>query len=194
MRTRTFAHELAMLSAAVGAVVIASSGVAGAAGGSIDSAETFGQWFANALGENLSTPHTITMNRVGGVYEYLDDAFYPINGLLHGNEGESNNCGFTYEIDATFTYLGCAGQFVEFTGADDAWVFIDGALVMDLGGVRPLVPQHVELDRLGLTDGTKYELSLFYAQRNPAQAVFRLRTNIVLTSTDPPVDISASFD
>jgi fibro-slime domain-containing protein len=172
-----------------------TAGVAGLAGGSVDSAETFGQWFTRALGENLSRPHTITMTRVGsGVYEYLDDAFYPINGLLYGNEGEPNNYSFTYEIDARFTYEGCAGQFVEFAGADDAWLFIDGALVMDLGGVRPLTPQHVELDRLGLNDGTEYDLSLFYAQRNSVQAAFRLRTNVVLTSTAPPLDISASFD
>jgi fibro-slime domain-containing protein len=181
--------------AAPGGAAGDTAGVAGAAGGAIDSAETFGQWFADTLGENLSKSHTITMTlNGGGIYEYLDDAFYPINGLLHGNEDEPNNCSFTYEIDASFTYQGCAGQFVEFKGADDAWLFINGTLVMDLGGVRPLVSQYVELDRLGLTDGADYELSLFYAQRNLAQAAFRLRTNLVLTSTDPPVDISASFD
>jgi fibro-slime domain-containing protein len=172
-----------------------SAGLAGPAGGSIDSASTFAQWFADVLGENLSMPHTITMTRDGsGVYEYLDDAFYPANGLLFGNEGEPRNYSFTYAVNATFTYQGCAGQFVEFTGADDAWLFVNGALVMDLGGVRPMVPQHMDLDRLGLTDGTTYELGLFYAQRNPGQAAFRLRTNLILTSSNPPLDISSAYD
>jgi fibro-slime domain-containing protein len=146
-----------------------TAGVAGLAGGSIDSAATFEQWFSDALGENISKPHTITMTLSGGIYEYLDDAFFPVNGLLYGNEGEAANFGFTYKIDASFTYEGCAGQFLEFAGADDAWLFIDGALVMDLGGMRPLVSQHVDLDRLGLTDGVEYDLSLMYAQRNLVQ-------------------------
>ncbi|MHC4350954.1 MAG: fibro-slime domain-containing protein, partial [Planctomycetota bacterium] len=159
-----------------------TAGVAGLVGDSIDSAASFGQWFSNVLGENLSRSHTITLTLNGGVYEYLDDAFFPVNGLLYGNEGESANFGFTCRFDASFTHESCAGQFVEFLGADDAWLFINGALVMDLGGVRPLVPQHVDLDRLGLTDGVEYALSLMYAQRNLVQAAFRLRTNIVLTS------------
>ena len=83
---------------------------------------------------------------------------------------------------------------MEFTGADDAWLFINGFLVMDLGGLRPTVPQYLELDRLGLTDGTTYKLRLFYAQRNSVQSVFRLRTDLVLTSTGLPVDMSAAFD
>jgi fibro-slime domain-containing protein len=172
-----------------------SAGATGSAGGAIDSAPSFAQWFRDVLGVNLSMPHAITLIRdATGVYEYLDDAYFPANGRLYGNEGEPNNYGFTYQIDATFTYEGCSGQFVEFTGADDAWLFINGALVMDLGGVRPLVPQYLDLDRLGLTDGTEYDLSFFYAQRNPTQASFRLRTNVVLTSKSLPFDISSAFD
>jgi fibro-slime domain-containing protein len=170
-----------------------NAGVAGGPGGAIQSAATFGEWFTNVLGTNLSKPHTITMTRVAGVYEYLDDGFHPIDAALYGNEGQPNNHYFTYEIDATFTYEGCAGQFVEFAGADDMWLFIDGNLVMDLGGIQPMTPQHLDLDRLGLSDATEYDFKLFYAQRTAASSSFRLRTDLVL-STGSPLDISAVFD
>jgi hypothetical protein len=34
----------------------------------------------------------------------------------------------------------------------------------------------------------------FYAQRNSVRSVFRLRTDLVLTSTGLPFDMSAAFD
>ncbi len=170
------------------------AGIAGPAGGSITSAATFGEWFSDVLGTNTSKSHTITLNRNAGVYEYLDDAFYPLDGALLGNEGDSHNYGFTYAIDATFTYDSCTGQFVEFTGADDLWLFIDGALAMDLGGIQPIIPQYLDLERLGLVDGTEYELKLFFAQRTAALSRFRLRTNLVVESSVTPVDVTASYD
>jgi fibro-slime domain-containing protein len=178
-----------------GASVSDSPGAAGATGGDIQSAATFADWFADVLGENLSMTHTITLVRDGGgVYEFLDDAFYPADGRLFGDEAELHNYNFTYQIDADFTYEGCAGQFVEFMGADDMWLFVDGSLVMDVGGVQPMVSQYVELDRLGLTDGDTYRISLFFAQRNTSVSRFRLRTNVVLTSATAPLDMSAAFD
>ncbi len=34
---------------------------------------------------------------------------------------------FTYTIDAHFEYTGCSDQFIEFLGADDAWIYVDGS-------------------------------------------------------------------
>ncbi len=173
---------------------IDKAGVAGPAGGSITSAATFGEWFSDVLGTNTSKSHTITLNRTGGVYEYLDDAFYPIDGGLNGNEGDPHNYSFTYAIEAKFTSDSCTGQFVEFTGADDLWIFIDGDLAMDLGGIQPITVQYLDLERIGLVDGTEYELRIFFAQRSAASSRFRLRTNLVLESSVTPVDVTASYD
>ena len=131
---------------------------------------------------------------INGVYEYLDDTFYPVDGLLFGNEGETHNYNFTYAAQATFTYSSCGGQFVEFTGADDLWLFIDDSLVMDLGGVQAMMPQHLDLDRLGLADGLTYSFRLFYAQRNSTMSKFNLRTNLDLGSSSSMYTVSGSCD
>ena len=57
-------------------------------------------------------------------------------------------------------------------GGDGAWIFIDGKLVIDLGGVRSNVSQYADLDRLGLVNGQEYEMRLFYANRNSSVRPF----------------------
>jgi fibro-slime domain-containing protein len=149
--------------------------------GGVFSAGSFDQWYRDALGVSLSASHAIALVRNGdGVYEYADDAFYPIDGVLFGNEGDGHNYYFTYTITAEFEYEGCGGQFFEFQGADDAWVYLDDTLVMDIGGLMPATGQIIEMERLNLVDGQVYELRLFFAHRYPNPPAFNLRTNIAL--------------
>ncbi|MHC4709808.1 MAG: fibro-slime domain-containing protein, partial [Planctomycetota bacterium] len=147
--------------------------------GLITSSETFDQWYREALGVSLAAAHSITLIRdEEGVYEYLDDEFYPIDGLLYGNERDDHNNFFTYAVEMQFEYEACAGQFVEYRGSDDAWVYVDGKLAMDRNGIAAAIEQVAELDRLGLVDGEIYTLQLFYAHRQDREAILRLRTNI----------------
>ncbi|MCZ6836605.1 MAG: fibro-slime domain-containing protein [Planctomycetota bacterium] len=163
--------------------------IAGAAGGvspgGITSAATFDEWFNDILGTNLSQIYVVDMVLNGaGVYETAIAEFHPIDDRLFGNEGEAHNYFFTYEFNANFIYNACSQQFFEFQGSDDAWLFIDGQLVMDLGGVIPGTSQFVEMDRLNLTDGDTYHMKFFFAQRQMVGTTFNLSTNTVLL---PPV-------
>ncbi len=163
--------------------------------GGITSSDSFAQWYNDVLGANLAMSHKVTLTNDGaGVFEYLDDAFYPCDGRLFGNEGAEHNSFFTYAVSAEFVYEGCGGQFFEFQGADDAWLFVDGKMVIDLAGVLPGTGQIIEMDRLGLQDGEMYDAHFFFAHRQSAQAQFNVRTNIEFWSDTTVAVVTGPFD
>jgi fibro-slime domain-containing protein len=165
-------------------------GVAGSGGGWITSSETFAQWFNDMLGVNGSRAHTMVMRDSGGLYQHSDDAFFPIDGKLYGNEGDPHNYYFTFEATATFTYDACKNQYIRFEGSDDCWIFINDQLVIDLGGVEAGTPQYFELDRLRLVDGETYSFRLYYAHRHAGPARFGLVTSFELMPDPLPSGIA----
>jgi len=172
------------------------AGTPSAAGtGGITSGATFNEWYTDVLGTNLSALHTVKFNRNGtGVYEAVIDEFHPIDDRLLGNEGEAHNFFFTMELQANIVYRACQNQFFWFEGSDDAWLFINGDLVLDVGGVLPSVNQAIELDRLGLTDGESYQIRLLYAQRQMIDSKFKVRTNLELLPPYISAVGTASYD
>lgn len=177
-------------------------------GGASTNADRFSQWYRDIPGVNVSKNIEITLARQtnSNVYSFNDktdahysslNGFFPINADLFGNSGGSTpnqNFHFTFEVSTEFIYEKGKGQVFTFTGDDDVWVFIDGKLVIDLGGVHSAIDQSINLDRLAwLEDGKSYELKVFQAERHRTQSNFRIDTTMVLKSVEPPAT-TALFD
>jgi len=146
----------------------------------------FNEWYNDVAGVNMTDSFTITLDNggSGNVYSYSNNSFFPIDNKLLGNEGRSHNYHFTFEIHTSFTYLG--GETFSFTGDDDLWVFIDGQLVVDLGGIHSAISGSVNLDTLGLENGNDYNFDLFFAERHTTESNFRIDTSILLHETPVP--------
>src|SRR3972149_9564723 len=161
----------------------------------ITSAETFSQWYNDTSGTNLSTSYPITLDNgkaeSGGVYTYENVEFFPIDNDLFGNEGNSHNFHFTYELHTEFTYTG--GENFSFISDDDLWVFINNTLVVDFGGVHDPASGSVDLDTLGLIQGNTYDFALFFAERDTGGSVLSFQTGIKLQSPPLPTPTLPPF-
>ena len=141
-------------------------------------------------------------------FEYLDVAKtiknpkfdWNVEGYVnHGDGWKLDTCKHNYSyamsVSASFKYV--KGQYFEFRGDDDVWVFINNKLVVDIGGIHEKVEDAVDLDTLSLTEGREYPFHIFYAERNATGSNFKMRTSINLQKQNtylPSIDDSKTND
>jgi fibro-slime domain-containing protein len=141
----------------------------------------FHGWFHDVTGTNWRTDVDIAFESGNdGSYVYSGHEFFPLDGRLFGNEGRPHNYHFTVELHAEFEYVG--GEFLEIEADDDAWVFINRRLVIDLGGLHETLSARADLsaerERLSLEPGSRYPVDVFFAERHTVGSTLSLRTSM----------------
>jgi fibro-slime domain-containing protein len=167
---------------------------------------SFAEWFRDVPTTNLSMPMTLLLSRVASYghtpanprWVYNTVGYNPIvlegfgyNDLSFPPSAPGWNLGLTAELECSFVYRQDKAQWLYVSSTDDLWVYVDGKMIVDIGGRSQPTARSVNLNTvapsLGLVDRQRYTIKFFLANRSLMQrSQFSLWLNFPFDSGASP--------
>jgi fibro-slime domain-containing protein len=180
----------------------------------IQSEASFATWFRDTPCQNLPRPRVLIIHRTAS-YGHTPENPRWVYGVDGGSLGMgSNRCytdaydfipGWKYGVNLSWTVeLGCSfvyrqdkAQWLHVSASNDALVYLDGKLLIDIGGRSRPTFGAVHLNSvaasLGLVDKQSYQLKIFIANRYPAaQPNFQVWMNFPFHESPKPEIVAFS--
>jgi fibro-slime domain-containing protein len=105
------------------------------------------------------------------IWIYHNENFFPINNMGFGNEGYKYNYGFTSKIE--FDVINTYDQLkISLSSDDDTWLFINGTLMIDNGGIHQTFGDTIILNTPHI--GDIHHITIFYAERHMNEATLSI--------------------
>lgn len=123
-------------------------------------------------------------NDRGGYTGYDGKKLYPTS---DDGKAHNNMFGMQYSVKFKLTedYVGPLEYY--FFGDDDMWVFLDGKLVCDIGGVHSSVGEYVNLwDYIAKGDAGTHTLKFYYTERGLSGSTCYMQFTLPSVSSVPP--------
>lgn len=155
---------------AVGGTALTNRGVKG---------ENFDRWWNEVEGKSTRHADNLVLNYDENGFYYENEDFHPVESEL-----------FTMEMAVKLVPVKDGRERFKIAADDDTWVYVDGRLVLDMGGVHEATEAEFTINEAGeisaateyedfvysgVTVGETAEVKIFHANRNSGESVFKVR-------------------